>query len=73
MGGEPSRARFTFAALLALCSVLAALRAIVRQLTLLVDARLADVLVQHALGNATVRKPSAADVVTEEAEGEAAE
>ncbi len=26
MGGEPSRARFTFAALLALCSVLAALR-----------------------------------------------
>ncbi|MFO0871891.1 MAG: 30S ribosomal protein S6 [Pirellulales bacterium] len=47
--------------------------AIVRQLTLRVDARLAEVLVQHALGNATVRKPSAADVVTDEAEGEAAE
>lgn len=43
--------------------------AIVRQLTLRVDPRLADVLVQHALGNATVRKPTVVDVITDEPEG----
>ena len=47
--------------------------AIVRQLTLRVDARLADVLVQHALGNATLRKPAVVDVVTEDVEVEVAE
>lgn len=47
--------------------------AIVRQLTLRVDARLADVLVQHALGNVTLRKPAVVEVVTEDVEVEVAE
>ncbi len=47
--------------------------AIVRQLTLKVDPRLADVLVQHALGNTTLRKPTVVEVATEEGEGEVVE
>ncbi|MFO0904190.1 MAG: 30S ribosomal protein S6 [Pirellulales bacterium] len=43
--------------------------AIVRQMTLRVDPRLADVLVQHALGNAP-RKTPTPDVVVDEVEGE---
>jgi len=46
--------------------------AIVRQLTLRVDPRLADVLVQHALGNVQ-RKTAAVEVAVDEVEGEPVE